>query len=69
MNSENKASSVVRFVRFLKAVQVETSKIIWPKKNDVFSMTIFVLIMAFLSSLFFYVVDLCCLYMIGSIVG
>jgi len=49
---------------FVRQVRAEASKIVWPSRGDTIRMTIMVLIMATLLSLFFLAVD----KMLGAIV-
>lgn len=45
-------------VQFIAQVRAETAKITWPTRREVVTTTIMVLIMAALTSLFFFLVDL-----------
>lgn len=45
-------------VQFINQVRSETAKIVWPTRREVVTTTLMVLVMATLTSLFFFLVDL-----------
>lgn len=49
---------MVNPVQFINQVRAEGAKITWPTRREVLTTTIMVLIMAALTSLFFFLVDL-----------
>lgn len=44
--------------QFMQQVRAETAKVSWPNRREVFVTTIMVLIMATLTAIFFFLVDL-----------
>ncbi|RMC37377.1 preprotein translocase subunit SecE [Paracoccus alkanivorans] len=53
-----KEPTVANPVQFINQVRAEGAKITWPTRREVVTTTIMVLIMAALTSLFFFLVDL-----------
>ncbi|MEP3231233.1 MAG: preprotein translocase subunit SecE [Hyphomicrobiales bacterium] len=43
--------------KFLQEVRTETSKVVWPSRNETMITTVMVLIMVFFASLFFLLID------------
>jgi len=43
--------------KFLQEVRTETSKVVWPSRNETMITTVMVLIMVFFAALFFLLID------------
>ena len=55
--------------KFLQEVRAETSKVVWPTRNETMVTTIMVLIMVVIASLFFLAIDQILGWGIGSLLS
>ncbi|MEP2943335.1 MAG: preprotein translocase subunit SecE [Hyphomicrobiales bacterium] len=55
--------------KFLQEVRAETSKVVWPTRNETLVTTIMVLIMVVIASLFFLAIDQILGWGIGSLLS
>jgi len=55
--------------KFISGVKAEGAKIVWPKKSEVIQTTWFVVLMSFISALFFIVIDGVVIKLIKTITG
>ena len=58
-----------KIFKFIGGVKVEGAKITWPKKAEVIQTTWFVVLMSFISALFFIVIDGIVVKLIKTIIG
>ena len=49
---------MVNPLQFMQQVRTEVGKVVWPSRREVFLTTIMVLVMATLTAIFFFLVDL-----------
>jgi preprotein translocase subunit SecE len=56
-------------LQFLQQVRSETSKVVWPSRREVMLTTVMVLIMAALTSVFFFLVDILIRTGVSAILG
>ncbi|MEZ5907807.1 MAG: preprotein translocase subunit SecE [Hyphomicrobiaceae bacterium] len=56
-------------VQFIAEVRQEVSKVTWPTRKEVVAMTIMVLILVILASLFFWIVDKVLMWVLPWVLG
>jgi preprotein translocase subunit SecE len=56
-------------IQFLQQVRAEVSKVTWPSRNEVLLTTVMVFVMATLTSVFFFFVDLMIRYGLQSVLS
>lgn len=56
-------------VKFIQEVRAEVSKVVWPTRREVLMTTVMVFIMATLTAIFFFLVDLLIRTGLNSVLG
>tara|TARA_Y100000590_G_C15649910_1_gene988333 strand:- start:1415 stop:1612 length:198 start_codon:yes stop_codon:yes gene_type:complete len=56
-------------IEFIRQVRQETSKVTWPNRRETLISTSMVLVMVFLASLFFFVVDQIFSFVVKAVLG
>ncbi|MEZ5732479.1 MAG: preprotein translocase subunit SecE [Paracoccaceae bacterium] len=56
-------------LQFLQQVRTEVGKVVWPNRREVLLTTVMVFIMAALTSVFFFLVDLTIRYGLTAVLG